>query len=65
MDNHQWKDFNRNGIAFVKQKGGLEYAIERMKDYQRRALELLASYPESEYRSSLELMVNYVIDRKK
>ncbi len=52
-------------IAFVKEKGGLEYAIERMKDYQRRALELLASYPESEYRSSLELMVNYVIDRKK
>ncbi|AVI51202.1 polyprenyl synthetase [Pukyongia salina] len=52
-------------IAFVKEKGGLEYAIEQMKDYRRRALELLASYPESEYRSSLELMVNYVIDRKK
>lgn len=52
-------------IAFVKEKGGLEYAIEQMKDYQRRALELLATYPESEYRSSLELMVNYVIDRKK
>ena len=52
-------------IAFVKEKGGLEYAIEQMKYYQGRALELLASYPESEYRSSLELMVNYVIDRKK
>lgn len=52
-------------IAFVKEKGGLEYAVKQMKAYQHRALEILATYPESEYRSSLELMVNYVIDRKK
>ena len=52
-------------IAFVKNNGGLDYAIERMKVYQQEALELLASYPTSPYKESLELMVNYVIDRKK
>ncbi|WP_418512820.1 polyprenyl synthetase family protein [Corallibacter sp.] len=52
-------------VAFVKQHGGLEYAISKMKTFQSEALQLLQKYPESEYRSALELMVNYVIDRKK
>ena len=52
-------------IAFVKRTGGLDYAVEKMKQYQQDALVLLESYPESAYKESLELMVNYVIDRKK
>lgn len=52
-------------IQFVKEKGGLEYAVEKMKDYQHRAFEILAPYPESEYKAALMLMMNYVIDRKK
>ena len=52
-------------IDFVKSKGGLEYAIEIMHKFQSEALSILNSYPESQYRSSLQLMVNYVIDRKK
>ena len=52
-------------IDFVKSKGGLEYAIEVMHKFQSEALTILNSYPESQYRSSLQLMVNYVIDRKK
>ncbi|MEZ4778515.1 MAG: polyprenyl synthetase family protein [Flavobacteriaceae bacterium] len=52
-------------IAFVKEIGGLEYAISKMKEYQEKALHILQKYPESPYRDALELMVNYVIDRKK
>lgn len=52
-------------IQFVKNNDGLEYATSQMKDYQQRALALLQKYPDSPYKSSLELMVNYVIDRKK
>ena len=52
-------------IAYVKEVGGLEYAIQKMKAYQQQALSLLQDYPESPYKDSLELMVNYVIDRKK
>jgi len=52
-------------IKFVKDNGGLEYAISKMKELQQEALNLLDTYPESEYKASLELMVNYVIERKK
>ncbi|MFC4096486.1 polyprenyl synthetase family protein [Euzebyella saccharophila] len=52
-------------IAFVKESGGLEYAVSKMLEFKERALQILKSYPESPYRSSLELMVNYVVDRKK
>ena len=52
-------------IQFVKDRGGLDYAIERMKLYQNEALSILENYPQSQFRASLELMVHYVIDRKK
>lgn len=52
-------------IALVKNKGGLDYAVAKMLEYKDKALELLKNYPESDYRSALELMVNYVVDRKK
>lgn len=52
-------------IAFVKENGGLDYAVTKMKEYQQQALQLLETYPASPYKESLELMVNYVIDRKK
>ncbi|MFT6934917.1 MAG: octaprenyl-diphosphate synthase [Maribacter sp.] len=52
-------------IAFVKDKGGLAYAVAKMLSYRDEALDLLKTYPESEYRSALELMVNYVVERDK
>jgi octaprenyl-diphosphate synthase len=52
-------------INFVKEKGGLDYAVSKMKQFQKEALLKLQNYPESQYRNSLELMVNYVIERKK
>jgi octaprenyl-diphosphate synthase len=52
-------------IAFVKNHGGLDYAVEKMKQFQEEALLMLKTYPESAYKDSLELMVNYVIVRKK
>jgi octaprenyl-diphosphate synthase len=43
----------------------LDYAVSKMKEYQKMALAILQQYPDSTYKESLELMVNYVIDRKK
>ncbi len=51
-------------IAGVKSLGGLTFAVEKMKAYQAEALELLHTFPQNTYRDALELMVNYVIDRK-
>ena len=65
------KNHNRNKtrvkevIAFVKQQGGLEHAIMKMKAFQQEALLLLDQYPDSEFKTALVLMVNYVIERKK
>jgi octaprenyl-diphosphate synthase len=52
-------------ISFVKENGGIEYTTVKMKEYQAKALELLETYPESEYKNSLRTMINYVVDRKK
>ncbi|WP_047548011.1 polyprenyl synthetase family protein [Psychroserpens sp. Hel_I_66] len=52
-------------IAFVKANNGLDYAINKMKEFQAEALTILNTYPESQYKTALEIMVNYVIDRKK
>jgi len=66
VKNHN-KDIKRvkEVIAFVKDNGGLDYAVNKMKAFQEEALQLLRTYPDSDYKNSLELMVNYVIDRKK
>lgn len=51
-------------IAFVKNKNGLVYAEQKMREFQQQALGLLAKYPDSDYKKALTLMVNYVIERK-
>ena len=55
----------REVIQFVKENGGIEYTIEKMKEYQAKATEILDDYPDSPYKESLLSMVNYVIDREK
>ena len=52
-------------ITFVKDKGGLDYAVSKMKDFQTQALALIQHYPDTDYKMALEMMVNYVIDRNK
>lgn len=52
-------------IAFVKDRGGLTYAVNKMLAFKDEALSLLAKFPDSAYKKSLELMVNYVVERKK
>ncbi|MBM6499646.1 polyprenyl synthetase family protein [Flavobacterium macrobrachii] len=55
----------REVIQFVKNKNGLTYAEQKMVQFQQEALSLLQDFPNSNYKESLILMVNYVIDRKK
>ncbi len=52
-------------IKFVISNNGLAYAEHKMEQYQQEALQLLENYPKSDYKDSLILMVNYVIERKK
>jgi octaprenyl-diphosphate synthase len=36
----------------VKSSGGMDYAIRTMKDYQQKALDILAEFPDNEAKES-------------
>jgi octaprenyl-diphosphate synthase len=51
-------------IEFVKKSGGLDYAIGVMKDFQQKAKDILDEFPDSEPKTALLKMLDYVIERK-
>ena len=63
------KNSNKNKIKvnklihLVKEKGGIEYAEKKMNFYRQSAIKILHEFPKNDYRDSLELMLNYVIER--
>ena len=50
-------------INYVKETGGLEYAIEKMNHYHRSAIKILEKFPKSKYSDALKEMIDYVIER--
>jgi octaprenyl-diphosphate synthase len=50
-------------IRFVISSGGLEYAEVRMNGYRNKALAILDSYPDSEYKTSLKKFVYFTTAR--
>ena len=51
-------------IDVVTRSGGIEYGVQKMNEYKKDALDILAGFPANDYRSGLEDLVNYVTDRK-
>lgn len=54
----------RELISFVKESGGLDYAMDVMKNFQHKAKEKLLNFPDSQAKESLLKMLDYVIERK-
>jgi octaprenyl-diphosphate synthase len=54
----------REVIDFVKEKGGLEYATNVMKDFSQKALQILETLPESLAVAHLKGLVEFTINRK-
>lgn len=52
-------------VDYVHKSGGIEYATTVMNRYKAEALEILSKFPDNEARTSLQQLVDYVIDRKK
>lgn len=50
-------------IEFVKQSGGLEYAITSMNKYHQEALNLIQDFPDTSYKKSLVQLVQFTIER--
>lgn len=51
-------------ISYVKKSGGIEYATQKMKEYQADALSILHTFPHTPARDAMEELVDYVIERK-
>lgn len=52
-------------FEFVHEENGFEYAKSKMLEYKNKSLSILSEFPEGEIRSSLEKLVEYIVDRKK
>jgi octaprenyl-diphosphate synthase len=50
-------------IAYVKESGGIQYAVGKMSEYHQEAMTILDSFPPSDYRNSLKDLVQFTIDR--
>lgn len=61
-DSHNTKKV-KEIIAFVKESGGIEYAIEKMNHFHREAIAILDTFPDSPYKRSMQQLVQFTIDR--
>ncbi len=52
-------------IEKVNQSGGIEYATQKMLEYQQKAFDLLYQFPESPMRNSFEQLVSFTVKRNK
>jgi len=52
-------------IQFVRESGGLDYATEKMLHYQQEAFNLLAEFPDNQYKEGLKQLVRFTTERKK
>ena len=52
-------------IDFVNSKQGVNYANQKMLEYQKEAFDILYTFKESEARNGLEQLVRYTTERKK
>lgn len=55
----------REVIAFVKQSGGLEYTTKVMENFRIEAENILKTFPDSVYKTSLQQLIQFTIEREK
>ncbi len=52
-------------VDFVKEKGGIEYSTEKMYFYKHQATAILQNFPESEIKTAMLQLAEYITERKK
>lgn len=52
-------------VQFVKEMGGITFAIEKMGEYKLSAMEILQTFPDSPARDSLRDLVEFTVSRNK
>lgn len=51
-------------INFTVEKGGIEYASKKMKEFEKEGIKCLDSIPESDAKKALLMLLNYTIVRE-
>lgn len=64
-NHHEEQDKVQEVIQFVRKSGGMEYAHQRMMEYQQQAFDILSQFPDNEYRQGLEQLVKFTTERNK
>jgi octaprenyl-diphosphate synthase len=54
----------QRAVSLVEENGGIAYSHEQMLSYARKALDIIRDFPENEAKKSLELLVDYTINRE-
>ncbi|HNW74685.1 MAG TPA: polyprenyl synthetase family protein [Bacteroidales bacterium] len=52
-------------IRMVADSGGIDYARQKMVEYRQKAIDILRTFPENQYRNSLEALVVFTTERNK
>ncbi|QKG81034.1 polyprenyl synthetase family protein [Tenuifilum thalassicum] len=52
-------------IAFAKHSGGLEYTHQKMLEFRDKAKDILNNIPDSEYKDSLLILTDFMVNRNK
>ena len=64
IKNHNTEDKKvKEVISFVKSSGGMEYATQKMQEYQARAFVVLDTFHDSVFKNSLRDLVKYTTER--
>ena len=53
----------REVIEYVKKSGGIEYSLQKMEVFHNEALQILDTFPDSAYKTSLKQLVQFTIER--
>ncbi|MFL2622846.1 MAG: hypothetical protein ACJ0ON_02595 [Candidatus Marisimplicoccus sp.] len=49
---------------FITKYNGFEYAYDKMLDYKKKAIKLLNKFPDNPSKESIEILLDYIIERK-
>jgi octaprenyl-diphosphate synthase len=52
-------------VQFVKEMGGINFAVEKMQEFKSGAMEILHTFPDSPARNSLRDLVEFTVSRDK
>ncbi len=52
-------------ISFAKENGGIDYAYQKMEEYKRKSIDILAEIPDTEAKKNLLTLVEFIVERNK